>query len=173
MSYRIDTARADELPLLAPIERAAATRFPVELLPAELREHSLAMATLRAAQQDGRLWLARDAQGTPVGFACVEVVAAHALLAELDVHPEHGRRGLGAALLQAAVDWAAGRGLPALYLTTFRDFAPSAALYRKRGFVPLTAVDTPAFLATRLAEEDASGLGGRVAMRLSLGGARG
>ena len=56
-----------------------------------------------------------------VGFALVEVLGGIALLAELDVLPALGRRGIGRRLIAAARDWAEARGHDALYLTTFAE----------------------------------------------------
>jgi len=44
--------------------------------------------------------------GVPVGFALVEILDGAAHLEEIDVHPAHGRRGLGSALVRAVCEWA-------------------------------------------------------------------
>jgi len=44
-------------------------------------------------------------------------------------------RGVGSALVQAAVDWARGRGLHKLCLEVFAHNAAAIALYRKSGFI--------------------------------------
>jgi RimJ/RimL family protein N-acetyltransferase len=44
-------------------------------------------------------------------------------------------RGVGSALLQAAIDWARGQGLHKLCLEVFAHNAAGIALYRKHGFV--------------------------------------
>jgi GNAT superfamily N-acetyltransferase len=69
----------------------------------------------------GRLWVALT-DDVPVGFAHVAVIAPHvAHLEEIDVHPEHGRRGLGRGLVMAVCGWAATAGYREVTLTTFRD----------------------------------------------------
>ena len=50
-------------------------------------------------------------------------------LEELDVHPDHGRRGLGSSLVMAVRDWAAATGHEAITLTTFRE-SPGTCLLR-------------------------------------------
>ena len=162
--YRLAAARADEVPALAAVERAAATRFPLSLLPAPMRDDTLPLPLLEAAQREGRLWVARDPAGTVAGFACACREGEAALLAEIDVHPAHGRRGIGRALLDTVIDWAQQAGAPALYLTTFQAFGPGMALYRRGGFSPLANEDMPGFVADILAAEAAAGLAGRVAM---------
>ena len=44
-------------------------------------------------------------------------------------------RGVGSALVQAAIDWARGQGLHKLCLEVFAHNAAGIAMYRKRGFV--------------------------------------
>jgi len=52
-------------------------------------------------------------------------------------HPDHLRKGVGAAVLERIIDEARARGLKTLSLETGsgRAFEPALALYRKRGFV--------------------------------------
>ncbi|MET0294214.1 MAG: GNAT family N-acetyltransferase, partial [Phenylobacterium sp.] len=52
-------------------------------------------------------------------------------------HPDHLRRGIGAALLERIIEEAQARGLRRLSLETGRGaaFEAALALYRKRGFV--------------------------------------
>src|SRR3982751_4346278 len=92
--YRIVHARARDLHLIGAIELAAAKLLeghaPDTVLNETTREQDL-----RGAQSQGRLWVAL-AGDTPVGFAHVEVLEPNAAyLEEIDVHPDHGRRGLG------------------------------------------------------------------------------
>ena len=163
--YRIELAAADDVAALAAVERAAATLFPERLLPLHLRGETMAREKLMAAQAAGMLWVAKDSAATVLGFACVAMHGQVAVLAELDVLPAYGRHGIGSALLAAVVAWGNARAIPTLYLTTFLEFAPSQALYRKFGFVTLGAA--PDFLAAALRHEAEAGLGQRVAMRLT------
>jgi GNAT superfamily N-acetyltransferase len=66
-----------------------------------------------------------------VGFAFVGDVDDGLHLHQLAVHPDHGRRGLGTALLAAVFGRAAGR---AVTLTTFRHIPWNEPWYRARGF---------------------------------------
>jgi N-acetylglutamate synthase-like GNAT family acetyltransferase len=89
---------------------------------------------LEDAQRDGHLWVVL-ADDVPVGFAHVEIIergAAH--LAEIDVHPEHGRRGLGTRLVMHVCGWAADAGYESVTLTTFRDVPWNMPFYAKLGF---------------------------------------
>jgi GNAT superfamily N-acetyltransferase len=131
--YSIELARADDLPALAPIERAAAQLLRGRLPDAAL-ERTVSRELLEEAQADGRLWVARAPEG-PVGFALVVMLARrHPHLEEVDVHPEHGRRGLGAALVGEACAWSVRRGHPFLTLMTFRDVPWNMPFYARMGF---------------------------------------
>ena len=97
--YTITVARPRDVPALAAIELAAAKLLADHVPPTVLNE-STDEATLRRAQAEGRLWVALDGD-VAVGFAHVEMLAADLPhLEELDVHPAHGRRGIGAALVR-------------------------------------------------------------------------
>ncbi len=51
------------------------------------------------------------------------------------VHRDWRGRGVGSALLQAAIDWARGHGLHKLCLEVFAQNAAAIALYRNCGFI--------------------------------------
>jgi len=104
----------------------------------------------------------------PVGFACVEVVDGNALLWQLSVHPDAGRRGLGSALVEAVCDWARERGHGAVVLTTYRDVLWNAPFYARLGFEVVPEADlTPGLAAIRRHEQEIGDddYGPRVAMR--------
>jgi GNAT superfamily N-acetyltransferase len=81
-----------------------------------------------------------------VGFALCGEVDGHAHLFEMDVVPEHGRRGIGSALLEAVCSEAATRGYPAITLTTLRDVPWNAPFYTARGFSELAETEWDAQL---------------------------
>lgn len=55
-------------------------------------------------------------------------------LTAIEVHPEHRRRGLGAAVTAALTEHAASRGVTSIYLQVTSDNAAARALYRRIGF---------------------------------------
>ena len=113
--YEIGLARAHELPHLPEIERAASAMFSVEDLPAERRNAMMPVSFLEQTAARGRLWVARLlAPPTPVGFAAATLVDGSAHLFEMDVLPEHGRRGLGRALVLHVARWARAAGFASL-----------------------------------------------------------
>lgn len=71
-----------------------------------------------------------------MGFAMVIMIAGgRPHLLEMDVLPEHGRRGVGAALLRTVCDWVAEGGYEEITLTTFRKVAWNMPFYSRFGFV--------------------------------------
>ncbi|MCW5890484.1 MAG: GNAT family N-acetyltransferase [bacterium] len=163
-------ARPDDLPALAAVERAAAQRFAGLGLVADL-DDAMDPATLAAACAGGRVWVAVDDDGRPLGFAVAERLGDAGHLEELDVLPDAGGRGLGTELLEAVCAWAAAQGLPAVTLCTFRDVAWNAPFYARRGFVALADAELSPALRARRDAEAARGLApaARVCMRRRLG----
>jgi GNAT superfamily N-acetyltransferase len=53
----------------------------------------------------------------------------------IEVHPEHRRRGLGLAVMDALLEWGAEQGATTAYLQVLGDNAPALALYERLGFV--------------------------------------
>jgi hypothetical protein len=83
------------------------------------------------------------------------------------VHPAHGRRGAGRALLAGAEAWARGQGFGALTLTTFADVPWNAPLCSRLGYRILQAHEQGPELRALRRQEAAVGLDAwpRVAMR--------
>lgn len=78
------------------------------------------------------------ADDTPVGFALVEMLTGNEPhLEEIDVHPAHGRRGVGSALVRTVCEWATRSGFRDITLTTFRDVAWNMPFYARLGFAEL------------------------------------
>lgn len=135
-TYDVRLARESELDLLASVERAAAMLFqgtPYATLAGSVvpREY------LQARRRAGAVWVAVATE--PVGFAVASVVAHSAYLDELDVHPDHGRRGLGRRLIDCAAEWARREGHDDLLLSTFSSIAWNAPYYSRLGFRVLQA----------------------------------
>jgi len=168
-NYTIAVARARDLSYLSAIELAAA-----KLLAGHAPEAVLAETTsqqqLRDARRRGHLWVALT-DDRPVGFAHVKVLepgVAH--LEEIDVHPDHARRGLGRQLVMAVCDWAATEGYEFVTLTTFKDVAWNMPFYARLGFEVISWPDLSPALRAVVAAESRRGLDAtrRVAMRCSV-----
>jgi GNAT superfamily N-acetyltransferase len=148
-SYTITPARAIDLPWIAGIELCAARLLSGHAPESVLREVT-SLVELREAQALGHLWVALGDDG-PVGFAHVKMLETdRAHLDELDVHPDHGRRGLGRGLVRTVCDWAAAEGLGAVTLSTFREVPFNRPFYASLGFEEILPHDvTPALAAVR------------------------
>ncbi|WP_020496740.1 GNAT family N-acetyltransferase [Sciscionella marina] len=102
----------------------------------------------------------------PVGFARVEEVDGHAHLEQLAVHPDHGRRGHGGALVEAAFAHAVEQGYTAMTLITYAEIPWNQPFYAKHGFTELTEL-TPGLEELREHERalGLDALGTRVVLR--------
>ena len=155
--YSIRLAEVADIPYLSAVELAAAQLLrgyaPESVLAGTTDEVTFAAATLA-----GRLWVAsRD--NIPVGFALVKMLAEDLPhLEEIDVHPTHGRRGLGRALVRAVCDWAIACGYAMLTLTTFRNVPWNFPFYARLGFVEVSWETLRPELATVVFEEAHRGL---------------
>ncbi len=169
-TYQIRLARPDEVALLSELEDAAGELFDATEFGESLPDGTCPTAVLETAQRNGMLWVAQAPDGVVVGFACVRWVAGEPHLEELDVHPDHGRRGIGAALVAALVAWARTRGARGVTLSTFREVPWNAPFYAKQGFRTLDIATLPADLRNVRAHEAELGLPieHRIVMRLAL-----
>jgi len=167
--YTIALARPQDLDTLPSIELAALTLFDghgLDDVPALVTGE----AELRKAQEMGHLWVAL-ANDVAVGFAQIKVIEANTVhLDELDVHPEHGRRGLGRMLVMAVCDWAEAKGYEAITLTTFREIPWNMPFYASLGFTVVPPEALTLALASIVHEEGRRGLDPalRVVMRRAL-----
>jgi GNAT superfamily N-acetyltransferase len=171
--YTIVLARPQDVGALAGVEAAAATMLK-GYAPASILEETTAEEEVRQAQQEGRLWVALM-DDTPVGFAQVEILAADLPhLEELDVHPRHGRRGLGTALVKQVLAWAAAAGYTQLTLTTFRAVPWNMPFYARLGFQEIPASQLRPELEAVVRDETRRGLdpADRVVMVYRLGRGR-
>jgi GNAT superfamily N-acetyltransferase len=101
-----------------------------------------------------------------VGFARVDEVDGMAHLDQLAVLPQMTRRGIGTALVQAAMEWAAVKGYEAMTLTTFTDSAWNEPVYSANGFLTFREL-TPGLVELRDWERaiGLDAMGARIVMR--------
>jgi GNAT superfamily N-acetyltransferase len=168
MSYSIRRATPADHTALSTIERAAAEMFRHTPHP-QMADAPLACEHLGAGDE---VWVVVDAQDQPVGFAIVRAASAVWHLQEIDVHPAHARRGLGAQLIAAIAHEAAAQGVPALTLSTCDDIPWNAPYYARLGFRALSSAELSAELRAVRCVEAAAGLPmqHRVCMRMKLQG---
>jgi GNAT superfamily N-acetyltransferase len=156
--YSIDLAAEHHVHAIPAIEQAAAAMFSEIDLPPEIRFLVTDQETLVAAQREQRLWAALDEQRILVGFALARILGKFVHLEEMDVHPAHGRQGIGSRLLSAVTNWAEYRGFPGVTLITFRHLPWNAPFYERNGFVLLNAEDCGGELRELIREEGEAGI---------------
>ncbi|GAB3459567.1 GNAT family N-acetyltransferase [Actinophytocola sediminis] len=154
----IREARAEDLPVLCDIEQAAGELFRPIGMTLVADDDPPTIAELAPYQRDGRAFVYASADDRPVGYLLVDPVDGHAHIAQVTVHPDHGRRGIGALLVDQARRWALARGMTTLSLTTFADVAWNAPYYARLGFTVLPAGELTAGLLAIRADEAARGL---------------
>ena len=155
--YSIVLAAVEHLDALPAVELAAAALLR-GYAPESVLLETTDRATFADAQQHGRLWVAL-AGDRPVGFALVAMLAddlPH--LDELDVAPEHGRQGLGTALVAMVCDWAERAGHREVTLTTFRAVPWNMRWYARLGFVEIPSEDLRPELGEVVLDEAARGM---------------
>jgi GNAT superfamily N-acetyltransferase len=155
--YTITCARAQDLRWLPAIEIAAALLLKGHA-PLSVLNETTSEQELTEALTYGRLWTAL-ANDIPVGFAHAGLLgptAAH--LKEIDVHPDHGRRGLGTRLVKTVCDWAARYGCASVTLSTFRDVPWNMPFYARLGFEVVPPHEWSGQLESIMADEVHRGL---------------
>ena len=121
--WRVEEASAAALPSLLAIARAS------------FREPWSA-AALRAelAREDVRCLVARDARGEPAGYLLARRVLDELQVSSVAVAPGRRGRGVGRALLEAALAREGARGLRVATLEVRAGSEAALALYRAAGF---------------------------------------
>lgn len=146
MNPGIERAVSAQVETLCAIERAAVQLFRGHPAWTGYAEASIPPELLRQAVDRGLVWVSLNAEREPVGFVWLDTDAGDDSIgiAEIDVLPDHGRQGMGAALLEHACDWARAAGYRRVLLGTLADVRWNAPFYAKHGFVVVDKHD-PAF----------------------------
>jgi ribosomal protein S18 acetylase RimI-like enzyme len=132
----IREARAEEIPVLADVERAAGEAFRA-LGMAEIADDEPPSAeVLRGYLERGNAWVWCD-EDEPLAYALLDTVDGRTHVEQVSVHPRGAGRGLGRVLVGAAVDRARARGEDGVTLTTFADVPWNRPYYERLGFVVL------------------------------------
>jgi ribosomal protein S18 acetylase RimI-like enzyme len=156
--YRILLAQPEYLELLPEIERSAATLFPEDVLPQELRTQTIPIESFEAAHQRSLLWIAVTLDNKPVGFA---LAADHGMtlhLEELDVHLDYQGQGIGKAMMDEVCQSAIKTGYHGITLTTFSHIPWNAPWYERLGFRRLNPEELSPELSAILRDEIQRGL---------------
>lgn len=135
--YVLRAAVSGELSLAVAIDDAAVELFAragivfnlTDDHPFVLGEHRRWERTL----ERGDLYFACHG-AEPVGFFAIDMLGDVAYLEQLSVRPEHGRRGLGRALLESACERLGARGASDVWLTTYAHVPWNGPFYERCGF---------------------------------------
>lgn len=157
----IRLASFDDLTLLPPIEKQAATLYPIGRIPHP--KETLPEKVLLDALKEELLFCAED-HGKLAGFASCHLYGNYLHLDEISVHPDSGRKGLGRALVERVIKETQKRKLKGCTLTTFEDLSWNAPFYKKSGFCIMEKENIPRHVAAMLRDEKSIGLKNRVAM---------
>jgi len=165
----IRPATTEDLPACQDVERAAGRMFIDVGMPDIAAHAPMSLDAMRGYQSDGRAWIA-DVDGRVVGYVLAEVVDGNGHIEEVSVDPAFGRKGIGRALIERAVEWAAACGHPAVTLTTFRDVPWNAPFYRRCRFVDMAEDELGPEMRAKRTTEAGYGLDPdlRVCMRRSI-----
>jgi 4-diphosphocytidyl-2-C-methyl-D-erythritol kinase len=138
MHYTITRARDDDAARLCAIERAAVELFRGHEAWAAYAGVALPVDTVRALIARGLVWVALVDEEV-VGFVCLDDEGGDDAIgiAEIDVLPAFGGKGIGAALLEHACAWAREAGYAQVDLGTLSDVPWNAPFYAKHGFAPV------------------------------------
>jgi predicted N-acetyltransferase YhbS len=116
----------------------------------------LPLEFVRQQFQAGLVWVAVDLHQTVIGYAIARKVDETLYLQQIDVAPEHGRSGIGSALVETVCDRAKQQGDRIVSLSTFRGIPWNAPFYFKLGFRPIDEAElTTGFQQIRLQEVEA------------------
>ena len=133
----IRAVRADELPALQDIERAAGQCFHDVGMPEIADDEPLPLDELARHHHAGLAWVMADDADTPIAYLIADRVDGNLHVEQVSVHPGSARRGVGRKLLDRLAAHAASEGAPALTLTTFTRVPWNAPYYVRCGFVVL------------------------------------
>lgn len=162
-------ALLSEASLLCDIERDAGQIFRSAPGLAWLADQQPSATAYCEAIKAGTAWVAEDAGGA-VGFTAAQLEGRYLHVLELSVRLGHQRKGVGRALVTAAVEEARRLDLSALTLTTFRELAWNEPFYARLGFRTLAEQELDERLRQALEAEADAGLprDRRCAMRLDM-----
>lgn len=134
--YEITRADVEEIPALIAVNQAADTLFEgTGLVDGAAACENVPSEVFEAAIAARHVLVMRETQGAaPVGFALTSERGGTLYLDQVSVRPDHGRKGLGRALVRRVIADARRRGLAHVTLSTFRDLPWNGPFYRSLGF---------------------------------------
>lgn len=134
-AYGLRTATRDDIAQLQSVDLAASQLFePTGLITEEDGPVPIPAHALNDGINNGLLFVVTDPFAEPVGFVLASQKGPDLYLDQVSVNPAHGKRGLGAILVQRIIMEADARRKRGVILSTFRDLPWNGPFYRKLGF---------------------------------------
>jgi GNAT superfamily N-acetyltransferase len=130
-------ATASDVAALVPLMRGYCEFY--EASPPDESLVAMAEALIASPDDEGMLWVARDGDGNPIGFAAAGWKwsslrgARIVVLEDLFVAPEARGAGAGSALIEACADRARELGAPVVTWLTAPDNHRAQAVYDRAG----------------------------------------
>ncbi|MEO1552505.1 MAG: GNAT family N-acetyltransferase [Pseudomonadota bacterium] len=133
--YAIALGDLEDIAALISVDKAASALFASTdlLAPSALEDHVPA-EVFELEIPRSNVFVARTQHGWAVGFALVRMRGNGLYLDQVSVHPDHGQKGIGRALVIRVLTEAENRNLPHVSLSTFRDVAWNGPFYASMGF---------------------------------------
>jgi GNAT superfamily N-acetyltransferase len=137
VSVQITTVGETDLDELLPLMRGYSNFYEVN--PSDEALLALSRALIADPERDGVQFIARDEDGTPLGFATVywmwstSRAARIGIMNDLFTAAEARRRGVGEALIQACLEAVRDHGAALLQWQTAKDNQTAQALYDRVG----------------------------------------
>jgi GNAT superfamily N-acetyltransferase len=153
----IRKARREDLPALADIERDADRLFLQTDMPEIVSAEPTDSAALAALLDEGAFWVT-ELDGAPVGFLAAGTRRGQYVILQVSVARAGQGRGVGARLMETALDHGRATGAPDVVLTTFRDIPWNAPWYARFGFVEIPEAERSDIVRDMQAHEAAHGL---------------
>ena len=133
--YSITPGEPDDIPALIAVDKAASALFgPTGLLSEDALDEHVPADVFETEMPLGNVFVARNQHRWPVGFALIRPRGNGLYLDQVSVHPDHGQKGIGRALVIRVLTEAEIRKLPHVSLSTFRTVPWKGPFYGSMGF---------------------------------------
>jgi len=161
---------AADIGIAQEIEWAAGLAFIDIGMPEIAADEPFSAEELAPYLAAGRAWVIGPEGERVLGYLIADVVDGFVHIEQVSVHPDAAHQGLGRRLIEHVAARAAGDGVAALTLTTFRDVPWNAPYYERCGFHVIPEPDVGPELRALRAHEATLGLdpARRVCMRRDL-----
>ena len=154
---RIRLASADDVPKVAPLEKAAAELFRTIGMDAVADDPPIAEAILLQAVEESRLWVAVE-YGVLKAYLLGDFLPQSLHIEQVTVHPDAARRGLGALMIESVSADPRSKALGLITLTSFANVPWNAPYYERIGFHDIAESDWPEGVAEKVAADNKHGL---------------